>query len=305
MFSFSVSGIAVEKTYKFPDRINVIWTHTGIERKVAEMKRICLLIIDPQNSYCAVPPDEEKGLGNSPDAVVSGAIQCMERTAHLIDSHGKELWSIQVVLQQRSINHISHGIWFQDKGGKSPPPWTKMWTDTDGRFLGTHKSFKGATKRFDLRYPQLGNRIRKYMVELEQRHRRQQVIQPIHCLIGSWGANITRPLHHSLLRWESVHGAMVDIAHRGQNLFTDHTSVFVADIPDPFDLTTHFNIRLAMNLNNADEIWVAGIGWQGAIENSLNDLKGNFRDGMDSKIILLDDCICHDPRCIVSANDSV
>jgi len=224
----------------------------------------------------------------------------MERTAHLIDSYDKDLWTIQLVLQQRRINHISHGIWFQDEGGNPPPTWTQMWADADGRFVGIHKSFKRGKKRFGIRYPIFADRIRKYMAELEQHHNRRQVIQPIHCLIGSWGANITPLVQRSLLRWESVHGTMVDITHRGENVFTDHTSAFVADVPDHLDCSTHFNFRLATILSDIDEIWVAGIGWQGAIEKSLNDLRGS---GVVSKITLLDDCICHDFRCIVSAND--
>jgi nicotinamidase/pyrazinamidase len=132
-------------------------------------------------------------------------------------------------------------------------------------------------------------RSREYVAALEQNGRYPLCVWPYHCLIGSPGHAVVPELFAALTDWESGF-AVVDYVTKGSNIWTEHYSAVVADVPDPEDPSTQINTRLIQTLMEADLIFVAGEAGSHCLANTVRDIANNFGDdNYVKKLVLLTD----------------
>jgi nicotinamidase-related amidase len=81
----------------------------------------------------------------------------------------------------------------------------------------------------------------------------------------------------------------VNFVAKGSNLFTEHYSGLVADVPDPADPSTKINTALLDTLNEADEILFTGEALSHCVANTITDIANNFGVDNIKKFVLLDD----------------
>uniref|UniRef100_A0A6M3JQC8 Putative hydrolase enzyme n=1 Tax=viral metagenome TaxID=1070528 RepID=A0A6M3JQC8_9ZZZZ len=229
-------------------------------------KRTELIIIDPQNDFC-----NSKG-----SLFVPGATEDMDRVAEMINRIGKDLFDIHVTLDSHHYVDIAHPIFWIDGSGKHPNPFTIISAKDveDGKWHAANPQFFG--------------RSLEYVQKLDQNDRYLLCIWPPHCLIGSWGYSVHKPLYTALLRWEEDF-AMVDYVTKGSNFWTEHYSAVQADVPDPQDPGTQLNARLIETLEEADEILITGEALSHCVANTITDIANNFGDDNISKFTLLTD----------------
>ncbi len=171
---------------------------------------------------------------------------------------------------------ISHPLWWQDDSGMAPLPFTQITAEAviEGRWR---------TRR-----PADLARSQEYLIALERNGRYPHVIWPEHCLIGRWGGDIAAELLIALDAWEVTRGASVQYWGKGENPWTEHFSVFVAEVPDSNDAHTQFNSRLASELAAMDTVFVAGQALSHCVANSVRDLVSAW-GGDASRLVLLGD----------------
>ena len=206
------------------------------------MSKIDLLIIDPQNSFCDPKKSDFSG-----ELYVKGADKDMERLAMMVRRIKSKIDDIHVTMDSHHYVDVAHPVFWKNSIGQHPDPFTII-TSADvknGIWNPTNLSWR--------------KRMLEYVETLEKGGKYPLCIWPPHCLIGSLGNNVFPVLFDALLEWEKDF-AMVDYVTKGSNVFTEHYSIFRAEVSDPQDPTTQINTRLINTLMEADLIVIAEIG---------------------------------------------
>jgi len=231
------------------------------------MKQIHLVVIDPQNDFCR------------PDGALSvpGADRDMDRLALMVHRHKDRLADIHVTLDSHRTVDISHPVWFRDRDGRHPAPFTRVTASDvrDGVWTPT--------------LPSTHARTTAYLDALDASGRYPHIIWPEHCLIGSAGHNVTPDLFEALNDW-AARFALVDFITKGSNPFTEHFSAVQAEVPDPADPGTQLNAGLLATLEEADVILLAGEAGSHCLANTVRDIAAAFSDpAYIKKMVLLTD----------------
>ncbi len=228
-----------------------------------------LLIIDPQVDFC----DPQGALS------VPGAEDDTARLARMVGRLAPKLNGIHVALDSHHFVDIAHPIFWKDRAGSHPAPFTILSApDVEaGRWTTTQ--------------PEMYPRALVYVQALARNGRYPLCIWPPHCLIGSPGHAVMPELFAALLDWESRF-SIVDYVLKGSSIWTEHYSAIQADVPDPADPSTQVNTALVQTLRQADLIAVAGEASSHCVANTVRDLADHFGDErLVSKIVLLTDAI--------------
>jgi len=233
------------------------------------MKKVCLFTIDPQVDFTSP----------SGSLFVPGADKDMERLSTMIKRLKSSINEIVVSCDSHRTIHIAHPIWWEDNLGNHPQPFTLI---SEEDVIGINPKWKAFN-------PKYRERSINYVKELKKNGRYELYIWPPHCLIGSTGATINSQLFETLCNWESQF-ACVDYIPKGSNIFTEHYSIFKADVVDPEDITTNLNTNLITLLITMDLIAIAGEAGSHCVCNSVKDLADNFGDENIKKLVFLEDC---------------
>lgn len=255
--------------------------------------RIELIIIDPQNDFCY--PGAEvmfPGLFSDPSAMqtleglgayepgalfVPGANEDMERIAKMIDEIGDKFYDIHVTMDCHHHIDIAHPVTWVDAGGNHPDPFTIITLDDLNNGL------------WQCTFPQERSYCKWYIEQLAANDRYPLCIWPPHCLIGTFGNQVFKPLADALGRWEKRNMANVDYLTKGSNWKTEHYSAVQADVPDDEDPTTEMNYEFIKPLKLADELLLSGEARSHCLANTGRDIVTGFGDdSLASKLTLLE-----------------
>lgn len=257
------------------------------------MKNTHLLIIDPQKDFCQRKnPDLAEAMLNANDYApnpdiefvknggslyVSGADEDMERLAHFINIEGWAIKNIHVTLDSHRTVAIFHPIFWIDKSGCHPKPFT---------LISEKDVTEGVWQSFN---PKWQEKAEAYVRTLAKNGRYSLVIWPPHCIIGSNGHSIVSSVSDALIKWENMKFGVVDYISKGSNIFTENYSVYKAEVPEPSDYSTLPNTILLDSIKEADEVWVSGEALDYCVANTVRDLVNDLPDGSASKFVLLRD----------------
>jgi len=230
------------------------------------MKKVCLLIIDPQFDFC----DPTGKL------FVPGADLDMVRLGKFIEKNYMRLDDIQLTLDSHHRVHIAHAISWLDEHGKHPASYTVITAaDVDaGKYKAT--------------YPAFQDKYVNYVHQLEANGRYVLCIWPEHCLIGSVGATIYNPIFEAVTIWEGQY-AQAGKTTKGSNLFTEHYSAVKADVIDNTDVYTKLNTKLTGILKTYDDILVGGEASSHCVANTVRDICEDFSQDDIKKLVFLED----------------
>jgi nicotinamidase-related amidase len=264
-------GFIVDSTNKSSPPENPMKTH--------------LLIIDPQMDFC-----DPKGA-----LFVPGADADMDRLAGVIRRLAPRVKDIHITLDSHHRTDIAHPIWWKDAQGQLPKPFTTI----------TAQDVERGVWRPAI--PSTTQRSLEYVKALEKGGKFALVIWPPHCLIGTPGHGVATPILEALEMYENRPGKIVNYVTKGSNVFTEHYSVFRAEVEDPMDPTTHLNTSLVDVLNgDADEILVAGEAQSHCVASSIRDLADAVGDDRFlAKMTLITDAMSNVPGFEKQGNDFV
>jgi nicotinamidase/pyrazinamidase len=234
-------------------------------------QKVHLVVIDPQVDFCT--PTKKGG-----KLYVGGAEDDIERLAKMVNRLGGRLDDIHITLDSHHQVHIAHPIFWKDSSGKHPDPFT----------LITAKDVENG--KWTTTAPGMYKRALDYVKSLDKNGRYVLCIWPPHCLIGTTGHTVQEPLLSALLKWESENFAVVDKVTKGSNIYTEHYSAVMADVPQPDDPTTQLNTGFIRTLEDADIIAFAGEAATHCVLNTMQDIINNFSDPSTiKKVVLLKD----------------
>ena len=226
-----------------------------------------LLIIDPQKDFC----DKDGSL------FVPGADEDSVRLTTMIERISDKLNDIHITLDTHHNLDIAHPLFWLDKDGKHPDPFTII-------TLPDLESGKFRTS-----IPEFAKRAEEYVQFLSDNKRYLLCIWPPHCLIGSWGATVVDSVWDTVTAWENKHTAFVDYVTKGSNFWTEHYSAVLADVPDPADPSTQLNTKLIEVLQEVDIIGISGQARSHCVANTITDIANNFGEENIKKFVFLED----------------
>jgi nicotinamidase-related amidase len=247
-------------------------------------RRVQLLVIDPQNDFCDLPPswcpvDPLTGERLAPALPVTGAHADMQRLAALIRAGGEGLSEITVTLDSHHRVDIAHPTFWQRNDGAPVAPFTQITAAQvrAGEFL----------PRDAAALP----RALAYVDELEARGRYALMAWPVHCEIGSWGHGVHAAVRAAYDEWEERTLRNVRKVTKGENPWTEHYSAVMAEVPDPEDPRTQLDLGLIRALDRADELLVAGEAGSHCVRATTEHIVANLPGGRPDRLVLLTDCM--------------
>jgi len=247
------------------------------------MKKIHLLIIDPQNDFCRYdrpdkpPTGEETGLDYFNGSLfVNGADQDMDRLAAMINRIHKKITGLHVTLDSHRLIDVAHPIfWINDKN-ESPPPFT---------IIEKEDVIDGVWRPRNIAWQK---RMVDYVTALEDNKRNKLCIWPPHCMIGTEGHAIYKSVSEAILIWSGGF-RIPNFCTKGSNIFTEHYSAVKADVPDPADASTQINTPFLDLLKVADEILLSGEALSHCLASTAGDIFDDFGEDAIKKFVLLTD----------------
>lgn len=233
--------------------------------------KIALLIIDGQIDFMDLP-------GSA--LPVAGACKDMDRVIAFIKANKADIGNISCTLDSHRTIDIAHPSFWMKADGSLVDPFTPI-TSADlaaGKF----------TPRFD---PPWAN---KYVNQLEAQGEFTHFIWPYHCLIGSEGASMYKPLHKIINEWEAEAGRTVNFVIKGDNPYTEHFGALRANIEMAEDPRTQLNQTLIQQLMKWDMVYLAGEAKSHCVANTLRQIYKEVPQ-LASKLTILTDCMSDVP----------
>jgi len=231
--------------------------------------KLHLLAIDCQRDFC----DPTGAL------YVQGAEDDSVRLSKMINRLRGKIDDIHVTLDSHNEVDIAHSIFWVNSEGQHPAPFT---------IITEEEVIKGTWTTTN---PSCRQRAVDYVKALSTNGRYPLCIWPTHCVIGTEGCALQQDFANSLSDWCKDRFKKVDYQVKGSNIFTEHYSVFQADVVDPSDPSTMINTGLINMINSADEILIAGQARSHCVCNSIRDLIDNIGEDAAKKFVLLEDAM--------------
>jgi len=255
--------------------------------------RIDLIIIDPQNDFCYPGAEvaypgldltgeakdilDKVGLLNPGSLFVPGANEDMDKVANMIDEIGHKFFNIHVTMDCHHYIDIAHPVTWVNSKGEHPAPFTIITTDDVDNEV------------WFCAFPQERSYCKWYVHQLADNNRYPLCIWPPHCLIGTIGNAVYKPLADALATWEKKNIGNVEFLTKGSNWKTEHYSAVQADVPDDEDPTTEMNYEFIKPLKLADDLVLVGEARSHCLANTGRDIVAGFGDDtLANKLTLLE-----------------
>ncbi len=245
-----------------------------------------LLIIDPQNDFCDLPPeytpfDPLTGLARKPALPVTGAHADMQRLATLIERGRNGIGAISVTLDSHHRYDIAHPTFWVGADGGPVEPFTQIASD----------DLRAA--RYLPRDPKARVRAQAYLDALEANGRYQLLVWPVHCEIGSWGHNVHEDVRGAYNGWEDASLGVVTKIAKGSNPWTEHYSAVMAEVPDDADPDSQLNRKLIDSLAASHRVYIAGEAGSHCVKATTEHIVEQFdaRGIALDKLVLVTDCL--------------
>jgi nicotinamidase-related amidase len=236
-----------------------------------------LLLIDPQNDFCDLPPSSCPP-GEAPALPVPGAHADLQRVAALIDAAADSIDDITVTLDSHQRLDIAHpGFWHTGAGG-AVAPFTAI----------TAAQLRAG--QFRPRDAAAAARALAYLDELEARGRYTLMVWPVHCEIGSWGHAVHADVRAAYNRWEERRQRSVQRLLKGSNPWTEHYSAVMAEVPDADDPGTQLDRALIERLARAELLLIAGEASSHCVRATTEHLAQHL-GGRLGRVVLLADAM--------------
>jgi len=249
---------------------------------------IALLLIDVQNTFCI--PGFELFVGGRSG---HGAVDDNLRLCEFIYRNLGNITHITATLDTHRSQQIFHPVFFVDKQGSHPAPYTDIHVIDlqEGRWM--FNPLLAPNFHFAPEYGQ--QMMIHYAEELERKGKYSLTIWPYHAMLGGIGHALVPAVEeaiffHSIARLDGT-----DFEIKGDRPFTESYSAIGPEVltgPMGETLGTR-ELNLIDQLQNADRLYVAGQAKSHCIAWTVSDLLEDIQaadPGLAQKVYLLEDC---------------
>lgn len=254
----------------------------------ASKGNISLLVIDAQNTFCI--PNFELFVGGRSGR---GAVEDNVRLCEFIYRNLDTLTHITATMDTHMAQQIFHPIFFVDKDGNHPAPYT----DIHAEELRSNKwTFNTAlAPRFGIA-PEYGQQMMIHYAEaLEKKGKYALTIWPYHAMLGGIGHALVPALEEAIFFHSTARISQPDFELKGDKPFTENYSAIGPEVlTGPMGETLGIrNSKFIQQLQEVDRLYIAGqakshcVAW--TISDLLEDIQATDTE-LAKKVYLLEDC---------------
>jgi nicotinamidase-related amidase len=255
---------------------------------VQDRFKVCLMMVDVQNSFCT--PGFELFVGGRSG---TGAVDDNRRLCQFIYRNLHAITQIVPTMDTHQAMQIFHALFWVNARGEHPAPYTLISEDdvTSGQWQ--FNPALGSGLGLDEAYVQ--RHLLSYTRALNARSKYDLTIWPYHVLLGSIGHALVSAVEEAVFFHSVARYSQPRMQVKGDHPLTEHYSVLgpeVLDGPDG-DPIAHKNTFLIEQLLQFDAVIIAGqakshcVAW--TVDDLLADILARDRRWAE-KVYLLEDC---------------
>lgn len=285
-----------------PDRAGDIWpvpyqqraaeakawaAHHGIAAAAQDARRLCLLLIDVQNTFCI--PGFELFVGGRSGR---GAVDDSRRLAEFIYRNLGQLTTITATLDTHQAMQVFHPAFWVDADGNNPPPMTLIHHDevVQGKWRVNPAMAANLSAPHDLQEYAL-----HYTNTLADRGKFPLTIWPYHSMLGGIGHALVPAIEEACFFHTMTRQSQTRFELKGSNPLTENYSVLSPEVTEDGKggAIAQKNTPLVQTLLAYDAVIVAGqakshcVAW--TVADLLTDIQA-IDPALAQKVYLLDDC---------------
>ena len=241
-----------------------------------------LLIIDPQYDFYDVPLNEQLTVDSqqntiAPSLPVPHSWEDATMLATFISHQQSRINNIVVTLDSHHEYDIAHSVYWQNKQGEHPTPFTLISHQdiVDGIWQPTNQ--------------ELLSHVLKYTQSLEKTGKYSLIIWPIHCVIDSVGHAIVAPIQAAINAWETHTTIQHHIISKGENPHTEHYGGCEAEYPFQDDIKTQFDPQLLELVKNSDQVFISGQALSHCVASTVEQIVEKLSSDDINKLTILID----------------
>jgi nicotinamidase-related amidase len=255
----------------------------GIEPAARDERRVCLLAVDVQNTFCT-PGFELFVAGRSG----TGALDDNRRLAAFLYRNLDAITETVVTLDTHQAFQIFHAPFLVDPAGRHPDPYTLVTAEDVA--AGRWRVDRGAAELLGI-----GERadahLRAYVEALARGGKYELTIWPFHAMLGGLGHALVSTVEEALFFHAIARRAQTRFEVKGRNPLTEHYSVLGPEVltgggGEPLG---ERNTELVEHLLGFDAVLVAGQAKSHCVAWTVEDLLADV-PALAERLYLLEDC---------------
>lgn len=253
----------------------------------ADSRRLCLLLIDVQNTFCI--PGFELFVGGRSG---QGAVDDNRRLGEFIYRNLGQITTITATLDTHQAMQVFHPAFWVDGEGKNPPPMTMIHYDdvVQGKWRVNPAIAANLTASPDLQEYAL-----HYTKTLDDRGKYPLTIWPYHSMLGGIGHALVPAIEEACFFHTIARQSQTRFELKGSNPLTENYSVLSPEVMEDAQggAIAQKNTPLIQTLLAFDGVIVAGqakshcVAW--TVADLLSDIEAT-NPALAQKVYLLDDC---------------
>ena len=258
----------------------------GVAPAARDDFRLCLLLVDVQNTFC-IPGFELFVAGRSGSA----AVDDNRRLCAFVYRNLRSITQIISTMDTHRAMQIFHPVALVDERGTHPAPYTLVSAEEVER--GAWRVSPELCLALG-RDPDLAQRhLLHYARALEKSGRHRLTIWPYHSLLGGIGHALVSALEEAVFFHSLARSAQAEFEVKGSSPLSEHYSALGPEVvagPDGEPIAGR-NTALVERLLGFDAVLIAGQAKSHCVVWTVEDLlKDAAARGLAGKVYLLDDC---------------
>jgi nicotinamidase-related amidase len=284
-----------------PDRVGEIWrvaygdrarearqwaAENGLSTAAEDSVRLCLLVVDVQNTFC-IPGFELFVAGRSGQ----GAVEDNVRLVQFIYRNLGVITQIVPSLDTHDAMQVFHAIWLIDADGNHPTPYTLISAEDIER--GRFRFNPAVADALGLDHHYAERHLAFYTHRLAEGRKYDLTIWPYHAMLGSIGHALVSAVEEAIFFHTIARYSQPEFQVKGHNPLTEHYSILgpeVTEGPDGDRLGVK-NQELIDKLTTFDAVIVAGQAKSHCLAWTVDDLlEHDEMRVLAKRTYLLEDC---------------
>lgn len=261
-------------------------TH-GIAPASEDSRRLCLLLIDVQNTFCL--PGFELFVGGRSG---QGAVDDNRRLGEFIYRNLGQITTITATLDTHQAMQVFHPYFWVDAEGENPPPMTLIHYDdvVQGKWRVNPSMAANLTAPRDLQEYAL-----HYTKTLDDRGKYPLTIWPYHSMLGGIGHALVPAIEEACFFHTIARQSQTRFELKGSNPLTENYSVLSPEVMADAQgqAIAQKNTPLIQTLLEFDAVVIAGQAKSHCVAWTVADLLSDIQatdPALAQKVYLLDDC---------------
>jgi nicotinamidase-related amidase len=262
--------------------------HYGVPPAAEDRRRLCLLAVDVQNTFCA-PGFELFVAGRSG----RGAVEDNVRLCEFLYRNLARITDVVLTMDTHQALQIFHAAALVGEDGGRPAAYTLVSVEDVER--GVWRFDPDVARSLGMSPEEGEEHLRHYVRRLAEGGKYELTIWPYHAMLGGIGHALVSAVEEAVFFHSVARRSRPHFEVKGDNPLTEHYSVLGPEVADGADgrPIAQANQALVERLLRYDAVVVAGQAKSHCVAWTIDDLLRHVQrrnDRLAEKVYLLEDC---------------